>query len=160
MKNTALLLLAISLVWSCNSSTSVDTANKDVIQETETITQADDKHELAVEGLSLNNGVKWNGDKATNNNVKNLENIIQDFKKSTPSATSDYVTLSNNLQGGLDKMVSECRMKGEDHDALHKWLEPLIGKVKNLKQVDKIEAGETATQDIEAHIKVYHQYFE
>ena len=159
MKNTLILFVAISMLWACNSSTSVDTTNKETVADTAINTQTIDKHEMAVEGLTLNNGSKWNGDEATNNNVKNLENILQEFKTSAPPAISDYVTLSNNLQGGLDKMISECRMKSADHDALHKWLEPLIGKVKNLKQVDNVEMGETATQDIKAHVKVYHQYF-
>ena len=159
MKNAAILLVIIYALWACNSSTNSDTNKEETVSDTMMNAHADHKQEMVVEGLTLNNSAKWNGDEATNNNVKNLEEILREFKTSAPPTTSDYVTLSNNLQGGLDKMITECRMKGADHDALHKWLEPLIGKVKKLKQVDNVEAGETATQDIKGHVKVYHQYF-
>ena len=111
MKNTAILLVIICTLWACNSSTSSDTNKEETVSDTMMNAHADHKQEMVVEGLTLNNSAKWNGDEATNINVKNLEEILREFKTSAPPTTSDYVTLSNNLQGGLDKMITECRMK-------------------------------------------------
>ena len=159
MKRIISVFLCAAILSACDSSTSIKAGDEDHSHGT-VENNSTENHEMHIEGLTLNNNAKWNGDEATNNNVKNLENILQDFKASAPPVTSDYVSLSNYLQGGLDKMISECRMKGEDHDALHKWLEPLIGKVKNLKLVGDVETGESATRDIKAHVEVYHQFFE
>ncbi|HRF19060.1 MAG TPA: hypothetical protein PK977_12880, partial [Chitinophagaceae bacterium] len=64
------------------------------------------------------------------------------------------------LQSGLDKMISECRMKGPDHDALHKWLEPLIGQVKKLNETEKPEESAQQLTAITQQIQLYFQFFE
>lgn len=158
MKKTLSLLISASLLLACNSSTGDKTTTTKIEQDTSTSIVADEEHAHDVVGLTLNNGAKWNGDEPTNANVKNLETILSDFNPSTP-ATEDYVTLSNNLQAGLNKLIQDCRMKGPDHDALHAWLEPLIVKVKNLKAITDINTAKASTNDIKEHIELYHEYF-
>jgi hypothetical protein len=51
-------------------------------------------------------------------------------------------------------------MQGPDHDALHKWLEPLINAVKELKQSTTEEKAAAAWGKIEAQVHLYDQYFE
>ena len=159
MKKTLSLILFAVVLLACNSSTSDETTTHVNEQDTATTVVAEKEHANDV-SLTLNNGAKWNGDESTNANVKNLETILSDFKPSSTPATADYVTLSNNLQSGLDKLVQECRMKGPDHDALHAWLEPLIVKIKNLKQTSDVNAAVSATEDIREHVHLYHDYFE
>jgi len=158
MKKIMILCLSVSTLLACNNSTETSTVNEEQIQEQEQSVATETEHAATIEGLALNNGVKWDGDEATNNNVKNLETILQDFQPS--SNIGDYESLANNLQTGLDKMISECRMKGADHDALHAWLEPLIVKVKNLKTTTDVSVAEASTQDIKEHVQIYHTYFE
>ena len=153
-----ILLLSASVLLACNSTPNSETTTNE--QDSATSIIAEEEHAHDEVGLTLNNGAKWNGDEATNTNVKNLETILSDFTPSPSPVSADYVTLSNNLQTGLDKLVQECRMKGPDHDALHAWLEPLIGKVKNLKQTSDVNAAVTATEDIKEHVHLYHDYFE
>ncbi len=159
MKKFIIVLFCTNFFWACESSTNMKPGNEEhspgTVENTST-----GNHVLNIEGLTLNDGAKWNGDEATNMNVKNLENILHEFKTSTPPVITDYFSLSDNLQGGLDKMISECRMKGADHDALHQWLEPLIGKVKNLKTIGDTESGATGTYAIKEHVHLYHAYFE
>lgn len=159
MKKITIIFLCTTILLACDSSTSKKPGNKEHSHNNVENTSAE-KHATNIEGLTLNNGAKWNGDEATNNNVKNLEDILHEFRTSAPPETKDYVTLSDSLQVGLNKMIAECRMKGADHDALHQWLEPLIGKVKNLKAIGDVETGATATNDIKEHVQLYHAFFE
>lgn len=51
-------------------------------------------------------------------------------------------------------------MKGSDHDALHKWLEPLISEIAKLKKAVNEQEGAATIKEIEEHLKSYTQYFE
>jgi hypothetical protein len=57
-------------------------------------------------------------------------------------------------------MVSECKMKGDDHEALHHWLEPLMEKTKELKKAESIEAAGVISVEIEKQVDLFSQYFE
>lgn len=117
------------------------------------------EHNLPADALSLNNGAKWKADSSTNNNVKAMEAIVEQFAgvEKTPEA---YRQTGAALQAGLDKMISECRMKGPDHDALHKWLEPLIGQVKKLRESNSPEESAKQVSIITQQVQLYSQLFE
>ncbi|HEX6848421.1 MAG TPA: hypothetical protein VF144_15665, partial [Chitinophagaceae bacterium] len=60
----------------------------------------------------------------------------------------------------VDKMISECKMKGPDHDALHKWLESLISEVSKLKRTTSEQEAAEIIKETDKHLKLYAQYFE
>ena len=64
------------------------------------------------------------------------------------------------MQDGLNKLITECKMKGADHDALHHWLEPVIEKTKELKSVDTEEKGAIILSNINHDLDLFDQYFE
>ena len=144
--------LGLLLIAACNDQQSAPAADEH---------KAADQHEhnLPAESLRLNNGVKWKADSSTNNNVKALQVIVEQFT-STEKTPGTYKQLGTTLQSGLDKMISECRMKGPDHDALHKWLEPLIGQVKKLNETEKPEESAQQFSAITQQIQLYFQFFE
>lgn len=123
---------------------------------------ASDKHQDATESekLVLNNGAKWKVDDITSGNVKNLQAIVKEFESGNDTSLQAYKNVGDDLQKGLTKMISECKMKGPDHEALHKWLEPLIADVAKLKQasVENIAAQSFAVIKVQADL--YNQYFE
>jgi len=114
---------------------------------------------LPAESLSLDNGVKWKADSSTNNNVKAMQATVEQFT-STEKTPEAYKQLGTALQAGLGKMISECRMKGPDHDGLHQWLEPLIGQVKRLNESEKPEESAQLLTAIAQQIELYSQFFE
>ena len=116
--------------------------------------------ETGPENLELNNGQKWKADSSTNQNVIFLLTVIDKFTAGTDKSLPAYGITAAELQGGLDKMISECRMKGPDHDALHQWLEPLIGEVAKLKQSATDAGAAGQMEKIDAQVKRYAQYFE
>lgn len=155
MKKIIVILLLSTGFWACNNP---ETAAK---KEGAPATEAD-HHEHAENktGLELNNGVKWKADSSTNNNVKNLQVILEQFNAGTDQSMVAYKLVADELQMGLNKMVSECKMKGPDHDALHKWLEPLIGQVKELKEISAEADAAKLIATIHTQVNYYNQYFE
>lgn len=72
----------------------------------------------------------------------------------------NHLKIAASLQDGLNKMVSECKMKGADHEALHHWLEPIMEKTKELKNANSIETARTIFGEIEKQLNLFPQYFE
>ncbi len=97
---------------------------------------------------------------STNNNVKNLQEIFKEFREEKEPSLPACQNTQKDLQQGIDKMIRECKMTGADHEALHKWLEPLIAQVAQLKQVSTASAAAPALKAIEKQVEIYNQYFE
>ena len=116
--------------------------------------------QAASEKLVLNNGAKWKVDKTTHVNAKNLQAILQGFNSKPGRSLTGYHKLAADLQSGLDKMIKECRMKGPDHLALHKWLEPLMDHVAKLKQAATVAAAVKPFEAAKLQLNKYDQYFE
>lgn len=150
MKQILTILFASSLLLACNTASEKE-------KTTEPAVENHDEHTDHASLLSLNNGVKWKADSTTVVNVDFLQKIISGAKMET---LEDFSQTANGLQEGLNKMVSECKMKGADHEALHHWLEPLMEKVKELKNANNVETAGTISGEIEKQINLFSQYFE
>lgn len=144
--------MAAIFLFGCNSKTGEEKKSA-----TDTATENHKEHEEKVAGLVLNEGAKWKADSTTVLNVALLHNIVSLAKK---QSFANYLQTATALHDGLSKMVNECKMKGADHDALHRWLEPLIEKTTNLKKVSSIDNAATILSDIEKQINLFPQYFE
>ena len=151
MKNHLTILLFASLLWACNDT---------LIEKEEAVSVAEALHRHDdAPTLALNNEAKWKADENTNRNVAELEAVAGRFNRKESKIVADYAAAGNEWKTGLDKMIKECRMKGADHDALHKWLEPLLKKVNSLQQATtKVEASKLYNE-ICGQLSVYHQYF-
>lgn len=149
---TAVILSVLAI--SCSNDQQKGTKTEGVSEE------AKHEHEAAKEKLELNNNAKWKADSSTNNNVKNLQAIVEKFNNGADKSIGAYTAAGSELQVGLDKMIAECKMKGADHDALHKWLEPLIGDVRELKKSTNEREAAEIIKEIDQQLKLYSQYFE
>lgn len=112
------------------------------------------------ETLVLNNGARWKVDNTTNNNVKEIKTILAGFDKGENRSLNAYHNTANELRSGLNKMIRECKMKGPDHLALHKWLEPLMEQVAKLKQASNTAEAARSFSAIRLQSNRYDQYFE
>lgn len=155
LKYAAVILLAAFYLQACQSSVNKDNKSQ-TVQAPKTDIDHEHEHQAATD-LSLNNGTKWQADSSTNKNVSALSNIVEQTK---PASPEDYHQTGKNLQEGINKMVSECRMKGPDHTALHHWLEPLMEENKKLLEVTTTEEGEKSFEMIQKQIEKYNDYFE
>ena len=153
VKHAAVFILAAGLLVACHLS-----ENKENTLQTEQAkkTDTDHEHEAAAE-LSLNNGAKWKADSSTNENVKELYNVISD---ANPVMLEDYQKTGRAIQTVINKMIRECRMQGADHDALHHWLEPLMEINKKLSGVTSTDEGKELFGMIRRHLEKYPEYFD
>lgn len=152
MKNFLVLLLCLSTLLACNNPENKKT---EAVQPTE-----DSDHSNEAPALALNNGARWKSDENTNRNESALEAIVNRLNEKKTKALAYYIAAANELQAGLDKMISECLMQGPDHEALHQWLEPLLEKVDNLKKATNEKRASKLFRGINDRLKSYHQYFE
>lgn len=154
MKKLLTLLLLTGTIWSCNNHRPAGNKNFN------TPSEADEHHsEAKGEKLELNNGAKWTVDNTTNNNVNNFKLILEKFDNGGDKTLSAYKKTQSDLQNGIDKMIGECKMKGADHLALHKWLEPLMSYVTKFKQAPTAPDAAEALKVIQAQVNLYSQYF-
>ena len=114
------------------------------------------QHEKASEEIVLNNGIKWKVDQPTCDNVGRLRQIV---KKVNGNTLADYHQAGTTLQAGIDQMIKECRMKGPDHLALHKWLEPLMEQVNQLKQATNAASAKIHFSEVKKRLNIFNQYF-
>ena len=152
MKQILTVLLATSLLLACNTGN-----DREKTIGTKPATENHTEHAEKTTGLVLNNGAKWKADSNTLLNVALLQNIVSNAKK---ESLEDYLKTASALQDGLNKMLSECKMKGVDHEALHNWLEPLMERTNDLKNANNIVNAETISGEIEKQINMFPQYFE
>lgn len=149
-----ILVFVTAFFFGCNNSNTLQ--NKEAVKEND---EQQTEKIITTEALILNNGVKWNADSTTNNNVKNLLNITETFYNGTDKTLPSYKNAVANLQKGLDKMISECKMQGPDHEALHKWLRPLIGQVTELKKASTEGDAAKSMATVKTQLNLYDQYF-
>ena len=155
MKKLLTLILLAATIWSCNNHKPAKNKNYNNISE------AEEHHpEATDERLKLNNGAKWKADSITNNNINDLKRIIKKFDGGSDRSLSAYKKTQKDLKKGIEKMVAECKMKGADHLALHKWLQPLMVQVTNFKQESSTPYAAEALNAIQDQVNLYGQYFE
>lgn len=155
MKKTLFAVVILFFAMSCKDQKEGGNAETEKVQ-----LAGEHEHDAKEKGLALNNGSKWKADSSTNKNVRNLQQIADDFSALPVKSMTAYGNVAAELQAGLDTMISECRMQGADHDALHQWLEPLIGQVKKLKTTAGEEEAAHVMEEIREQVKLYAQYFE
>ena len=151
IKQYAFFLLALGSFAACNSTPE---ATNVAANETTVATTTPEKE------VSLNKDAKWRADASTAKNVSLLQQKAVELNKGAKATAADYHTISNELQTGINQLIKECRMKGADHDALHLWLEPLMGEVKELKTVSTTDKGETLFHSIRTRLLDYDLYFQ
>lgn len=106
--------------------------------------------------LVSNDGKKWKLDEATRNNINWIKKTVQTF---TASQEKDYAKAATDLENDANRLVSQCRMSGKDHDMLHVWLENFLSDLKQLKTSSK-QNQPLVFEGIENLVKEFGDYFE
>src|SRR5690606_33271442 len=110
--------------------------------------------------LALNKGEKWKSDDPTNMHAQNLIVLNQEFRPKAAGANLEmFRNYADMLQQELNGMIKDCKMEGPDHDALHLWLEPILNRIKNLKNAENEEKAKEIDTDLSEKIMKYDQFF-
>jgi len=147
MKKIRFFLICACVLFACNQGADKTGERKQTGQGTDTV-------------LSLNNGAKWRADSITNHNVIRLKTTADMFKVEHFPSINNYQLAGNDLSNDVDTLLQQCKMKGDDHEALHKWLEPILGLSNQLKNATDTAAARQAFKSIDARIDAYRNYFE
>lgn len=149
MKKSLFTALCISFLLSCNQS-----ANNSESHDS-------DMHSMDTDAnLALNNGAKWKADSITNHNVIRLKVTANMFKVDPFPPLNTYQILANDLSRDVDTLLQQCKMKGEDHEALHQWLTPIIHQLYRLKNITDTVEARKIFDSLDQRINIFHQYFE
>lgn len=148
-----LSIFSLLFIFSCNqgNETTTPAANDSISHAENTGDQG---------AVSLNNGSKWKADTITNRNVLELKTMADNFRIKPFPSVQDYQLVGNDLKAGIDTMLSQCKMKGSDHEALHHWLEPVLKNVNDLKNTSDSAAGRQLFGLIDSQLRNYKNYFE
>lgn len=107
--------------------------------------------------IALNNGEKWKLDDKMLVHIRNMENDINAFEN---TSNSDYKELAKKLQSNLDLLTSNCTMKGQAHDELHKWLLPYIDLVNVFSKTTNKQELVVQFKKIQSSFLTFNQYFQ
>ena len=135
------IVLSVFLLTSCNNKTNEEAT---VAIETET------HQHLDTQAIQLNDGKKWKVDDHMMVHFRNMEKAV------SAADNENYQMLIDELASNINLLTSNCTMKGQGHDELHKWLLPFIENVKTFSN-DKSKENFTIIQNSFA---TFNQYFE
>ena len=140
----AFLATVVLLLFSCNT--------KSKEEKTTEIKMEEHQHSDS-EAIQLNEGKKWKVDDNMMLHIRNMEKDVMNFNSEN---NKNYPLLANKLKSNIDLLTSNCTMKGEAHDELHKWLVPYI------ELVDKFSKEKSKNQfiEIQESFKTFNQYFQ
>lgn len=144
-----LLMLSGIFIFACNQSSNTKETNE----------HADHESAASAE-LTLNNGAKWKADSMTNRHLVRLKTIANMFKVDPFPPVDQYHILSADLKGGLDSMVQDCKLTGAQHEALHKWMNPILRQTNELQNVSDTVAARSVFDSLDQRINLYYNYFE
>lgn len=141
------IAMATFFLFSCNDKAKNETVESNQTTEVEVHNHSED------EAIQLDGDKKWKVDDNMMAHIRNMEKDIASFDNSKPE---NYQVLADNLKENLDLLTSNCTMKGQAHDELHKWLLPYLDLVDNFS---KDKSAEQFTE-IQNSFTTFNQYFE
>ena len=130
----AFLATVVLLIFSCNTKSK---------EEKTTEIKTEEHQHSESETIQLNNGEKWKVDDNMMIHIRNMEKDVVHFDQ---EKSTNYSLLANKLKTNIDILISNCTMKGQAHDELHKWLVPYI------ELVDSFSKEKSANQFTEIQL--------
>jgi hypothetical protein len=149
MSKLFIIISSIILIIACNNQTEKKEVKEVPIAA---IIKHIDSNEIV-----LNNGEKWKVDDKMLVHIRNMENDINSFEN---TSNTDYKELAKNLQSNLDLLTSNCTMKGQAHDELHKWLLPYIDMVNEFSETKNKQELQEQFKKIQSSFLTFNQYFQ
>lgn len=147
----AFAIIVLAALIGCNEN---KTRNADHSHEQDSVTHA--SSEMQEEKLVLNDGKKWKLDEATRNNIDSIRKTVQTV---ATSQQKDYAKAAADFETDANRLVSQCRMSGKDHEMLHVWLENFLSGLKQLKSTST-EEQPMAFERMETLVKEFDACFE
>ena len=111
--------------------------------------------ETNIEGMSLNDGQKWQMDDHTRQAfIKMADEFLGEDILALKSDALKTQGLS--LQSNLNELIKGCTMEGAPHDQLHIFLMEYMPEVSNLTET----GSQKSAEKIQHYLRNYDEYFE
>jgi hypothetical protein len=138
-------------LFGCNQNKNGKTSDKH--QADSTVQSGQGEH---TGQLVLNDGKKWKLDEPTRIHINAIKQTVDSASREN---SIDYNRLANQLQSESDKLVSDCKMTGKDHEMLHIWLEEFLSSLSQMKRSNE-QARPQAFGKLNDVVKDFDNYFE
>lgn len=152
MKISQILTLLFGiLIIGCNETaekTPGTTAEKHTVQKQQL---SDWKADIELDG-----GSKWIANPETTEGIEKMQQLVEN---SAPATPEDFRSLGDQLNDEKNLLLKQCTMKGSAHNNLHIYLQPLMGRIGELQEVESAERGKELIAEIQEHLKAYYNYF-
>lgn len=116
-------------------------------------------HQDEFESIILNDGKKWVVVPEMMTFIRIMESGIVEFAAKENPTSEEYQQLAILIDENIRDLTSNCTMKGQAHDELHKWLVPFIELSKQFDVVTVINEQEKIYQEFKKSYKVFNIYF-
>ena len=157
MKRAFIPLVAAALLFSCTERHSSD-AGRELVHEVDA-EQADHEAHADHAGLALNGEERWQADEATNENIAQLQQLMQEHLNGPEANSVEALQeLGRGMQAGFQEVFDECRIQGPEHDMLHVYLMPMLEDVKALETAD-LKTALAARDRLAQRLEQYQTYF-
>lgn len=107
--------------------------------------------------IHLNDGAKWVVVPKMMESIRAMEIEINNFNG---TRLQEYKDHSKNISELLDELTSNCTMKGDAHDELHKWLLPFIELNEELTKSTSVEMAINLVRKQKVAIQLFNIYFQ
>ena len=148
MKLTIGIIAALLLIITTNC-TSTESKNEQVIEQV--VEHVENSHDLKLDGKN-----KWLVDPEMMVAIRKMETQINSFDGSSMDEFKSHAEIISELIGDL---TSNCTMKGEAHDELHKWLLPFIDLNDELLESTSDKNAASIVEKQRNEIEVFNAYF-
>ena len=106
--------------------------------------------------INILNDKKWDVDKPMMAHIQHIKNDVIQFNG---NSLDDHKNLSAKIDENLGLLTSNCTMKGQAHDELHKWLLPFLEITETYKNSDSKEKAQNNYQIIKQSFKLLDENF-
>jgi hypothetical protein len=151
-------LIFVVVFFGCNNANNETNKTEDTIIK-ESHEQASHHDEEHADTIALNKSAKWQTDESTRKHAAKLIAETNAFNTKGNADVSSYHAFAGDMQKELNGLISDCKVQGQNHEALHLWLEPVLKDVSDLKKINVADEGKHATEKLTNDINKVNQYF-
>ncbi|MFN3528884.1 MAG: hypothetical protein ACK417_03055 [Bacteroidia bacterium] len=107
--------------------------------------------------LQLNGAERWQMNREMQLPVAASEALLQSYVN---SGAPDADSLARSLRKLSKELISSCKMEGQGHDELHKWLHPYLKQLSELENAASAEQQYKIANVMYASFEELHRYFQ
>ena len=120
---------------------------------------ASESKEVKTENIEPETAKKMNANAETSEGMLMMQHMIISFNEMNEE-DKNYAVLLGELSYQCDYIIKNCTMKGDDHTALHKMLEPILTSVQKAKNADSNEKIDAELKSIVSITELFFETFE